>query len=331
MKTHDYIHHYRGYWDDGGVCRIRICEDEYREPVVICSELPENTNTSVTNMAEYISAEVIVEYGLPTPFIWIEHYPRDESQRRAGLREEWDLVAFSDYEVRETHGSGKRRVRIGTPEWKHLSRASVEEMVGETLDAWEASVPSVGNCRTCGRVLSNPASVERGIGPVCASREALSQDTDEADEFSDRFLAEPDYREEILLVRDGERVYTNVPHLITHHSPDGYEWGHGGSGPADLALNIVEAALRDLGHDGENIECWRGGCFREAWRLHQDFKRRFLADMPRSGGVISWEDVAGWVRTNAVLRDGVERDSGNGASSSTVVERRTRSPAREEA
>ena len=23
-KTHDYIHHYRGYWSDGGKCRIRI-------------------------------------------------------------------------------------------------------------------------------------------------------------------------------------------------------------------------------------------------------------------------------------------------------------------
>jgi hypothetical protein len=23
-KTHDYILHYRGYWSDGGKCRIRI-------------------------------------------------------------------------------------------------------------------------------------------------------------------------------------------------------------------------------------------------------------------------------------------------------------------
>jgi hypothetical protein len=23
-KTHDYIHRYRGYWSDGGRCRIRI-------------------------------------------------------------------------------------------------------------------------------------------------------------------------------------------------------------------------------------------------------------------------------------------------------------------
>ncbi len=131
MKTHDYVHRYRGYWDDGGVCGIRIYEAGDREPVVICSELPENTNTSITNMAEYIAAEVIVEHGLPTPLTWIEHYPRDESQQRAGLKEEWDLVAFSDYEVREAYGSSGSRVRIGTPEWKPLSRALVEEMADD--------------------------------------------------------------------------------------------------------------------------------------------------------------------------------------------------------
>jgi len=162
MKIHDYVHRYRGYWDDGGVCRIRIYEAEDREPVVICSELPENTNTSVTNMAEYISAEVIEEHGLPTPLTWIEHYPRDESQRRAGLKEEWDLVGFSDYEVRETYGSGGQRVRIGTPDWKPLSRERVEEMVDYALDGWDfpagENAPSVSECGVCGRTHSNPAT-----------------------------------------------------------------------------------------------------------------------------------------------------------------------------
>jgi hypothetical protein len=27
-KTHDYIHHYRGYWFDGGKCRIRIYHED---------------------------------------------------------------------------------------------------------------------------------------------------------------------------------------------------------------------------------------------------------------------------------------------------------------
>ena|SRR5215207_473741 len=32
MKTHDYIHHYRGYWSDGGKCRIRIYRENGHEP-----------------------------------------------------------------------------------------------------------------------------------------------------------------------------------------------------------------------------------------------------------------------------------------------------------
>ena len=28
MKTHDYVHRYRGYWSDGGKCRIRIYQEE---------------------------------------------------------------------------------------------------------------------------------------------------------------------------------------------------------------------------------------------------------------------------------------------------------------
>ena len=63
-KTHDYIHHYRGYWSDGGRCRIRIYQ-EGRALVVICTQLPDNDNTSVTNMAEYLAAEVIDRGTLP--------------------------------------------------------------------------------------------------------------------------------------------------------------------------------------------------------------------------------------------------------------------------
>jgi hypothetical protein len=64
-KTYDYVHHYRGYWSDGGRCRIRIYREEGHAPVVICSQLQDNENTSVTNMAEYLAAEVIKERSLP--------------------------------------------------------------------------------------------------------------------------------------------------------------------------------------------------------------------------------------------------------------------------
>ncbi len=124
MKTHDYVHRYRGYWDDGGVCRIRIYEAEDREPVVICSELPENTNTSVTNMAEYIAAKVIEEHGLPTPFTWIEHYPIHE-----GGIGEYALVRFSSWHLRETCLGGVARRRIGVPRWFRLTPEEVCNLI----------------------------------------------------------------------------------------------------------------------------------------------------------------------------------------------------------
>ncbi len=95
-KTHDYVHYYRGYWSDGGKCRISIYQEKGRDPVVICSQLPDNGNTSVTNMAEYLTAEVIEKHGLATPLTWIEHYP--EHRGKPG---EYSLVTFTSWERRE--------------------------------------------------------------------------------------------------------------------------------------------------------------------------------------------------------------------------------------
>jgi hypothetical protein len=92
-KTHDYVHRYRGYWSDGGKWRIRIYREDGRAPVVICSQLPDNENTSVTNMAEYLAAEIVREHCLPTPLAWIEHYPEHE-----GDIGEYSLVRFSSWE-----------------------------------------------------------------------------------------------------------------------------------------------------------------------------------------------------------------------------------------
>ena len=120
-KTHDYIHHYRGYWSDGGRCRIRIYREDGCAPVVICSQLPDNDNTSVTNMAEYLAAEVIEKRDLPTPLAWVEHYPEHE-----GEIGEYSLVKFSRWEVREGILGGAQRIRVGTPYWSHLTSKEVD-------------------------------------------------------------------------------------------------------------------------------------------------------------------------------------------------------------
>jgi hypothetical protein len=96
----DYIHSYK---DAGGRlarCRVRIyLHDEVRDaPVVICSELPNNPGGSITNSTEGIAAGVIRADELPTPLVWIEHWPRESTGRG---EETFELVVFSSYEISE--------------------------------------------------------------------------------------------------------------------------------------------------------------------------------------------------------------------------------------
>lgn len=91
------------------------------------------------------------------------------------------------------------------------------------------------------------------------------------------------------------RTHVNLPQMIVQHSPDGFEWGYGGSGPADLALNILHLFL-PVGCDGEDpVPLFRGECSKAAWTLHQDFKRAFIATMPDEGGVITVQQVYDWL------------------------------------
>jgi hypothetical protein len=129
MKTRDYIHHYRGYWSDGGRCRIQIYHEDGPALVVICSQLADNHNTSVTNIAEYLAAEVVKEHGLFTPLTWIEHYPEHE-----GDIGEYSLVGFSSWELTEVCLGGVWRYRVGSPRWSPLRPEEVDvliEAVGE--------------------------------------------------------------------------------------------------------------------------------------------------------------------------------------------------------
>ena len=79
----DYI---RPYKDAGGRparCRVRIYlpDDDLDAPVVVCSEVPNNPGGSITNSAEVIAAGVIQANELPTPLVWIEHWPEETIQK----------------------------------------------------------------------------------------------------------------------------------------------------------------------------------------------------------------------------------------------------------
>ena len=93
-------------------------------PVVVCSQLPHNPNTSVTNMAEYLAAEVIEEHSLPMPLVWVEHYPEHE-----GEIGEYSLVKFSSWEPVEVCLGGVWRYRVGSPRWSPLLAEEVDVLI----------------------------------------------------------------------------------------------------------------------------------------------------------------------------------------------------------
>ena len=139
-KTHDYVHLYRAYWSDGGRCPIRIYQGEGRAPVMICSQPPDNDNTSVTNMAEYLAAEVIEEHDLPTSRTWIEHYPEHE-----GEIGEYSLVSFSGWETVVACLGGVWRYRMVRPRWSPLNP---EEAEAHTMGDGEATDSSLEPLRS---------------------------------------------------------------------------------------------------------------------------------------------------------------------------------------
>ncbi len=63
---------------------MRVFEEAGQTPVIVMGELPQNTSTSVTNMAEYLAPELIQRHfprrfeELP-PAIFLEHYVEERT------------------------------------------------------------------------------------------------------------------------------------------------------------------------------------------------------------------------------------------------------------
>lgn len=76
---------------------------------------------------------------------------------------------------------------------------------------------------------------------------------------------------------------TNVPRVYYLHSSSGFEWGFKGSGPSDLALNVL-LLFTDV---------------RTAHKLHQEFKNEFIATLPEAGGTINEAVIRSWLLLRA--------------------------------
>jgi hypothetical protein len=75
-----------------------------------------------------------------------------------------------------------------------------------------------------------------------------------------------------------------LAHRYQRHSPDGFEFGYGGSGPAECALNLLamfipvkEATTRETSY--------------------QDFKFKFIGAIPQeTGGALDADEIRNWIR-----------------------------------
>lgn len=139
-------------------------------------------------------------------------------------------------------------------------------------------------CKICHRPITDPLSIKRGIGPVCYGKEKAEMEKQNNEEQQEQFIP---FDGDILCTRTSLGPQVNIPHRIVKHSPDGFEWGYGGSGPADLALNVLSMYIgRELAE--------RDG-------LYQEFKWHFIATMPYAGGAIKKEDVILWLASKGIV------------------------------
>ena len=79
---------------------------------------------------------------------------------------------------------------------------------------------------------------------------------------------------------DGKELFPGKSQAVFNHSPDGFNWGYAGSGPAQLALAIL-------------LKYTTKG---EALLFHQQFKRDFIAGLPTDFSLSL--DIADWFMVN---------------------------------
>lgn len=135
-------------------------------------------------------------------------------------------------------------------------------------------------CNRCNRVLRDLNSKERGFGRVCWNKHIHEKESmkDQGGLFPEEQLP---FNGDVVLKRGpNSSVVTNVPQKVVQHSPGGFEWGYAGSGPADLALNILAMFT-----DNETAQ-----------ELHQIFKWDYITKMPFEGGTIKGSEIKKWLK-----------------------------------
>lgn len=140
----------------------------------------------------------------------------------------------------------------------------------------------------CGRALKNKRSMQIGYGPVCAKKHFQEQEKTLDFSENNQFYDLPYDGTKILCRRDQSgKVHFNFYQQVVKHSPTGMEWGYGGSGPADFAIN----ALLKIGVDKDIATCPV---------IYQNFKEQFVSILPATGGEILISDIKKFLKEKGV-------------------------------
>ena len=316
IPKHDYRHDYRAVNGFPGYCRVRVYEilDEGAnhspsldgrslERVVVLISEPDAAlygGPSVTNNAGIICAGVVMRFALPTSeTVFIEHYPPEALPVREP--ESFDQVLFADSEPRQIPTPGHGGVTLGGVSWSPSSREEVERLIGGTVAAGDASGPSGFPEEFAGSAAAAPpGALKEGqlTGPSDERPGFGSWLEEEHGMLLDLAWEEPYGNIVLRRVTDDRSPYTiqtNVRWSVMQHSPSGFEWNYGGSGPADLALNILNMFVPP-GTDGHRtVGCTEGAASETAYRLHQEFKREFVAPVPWEGATLCGAEIRDWI------------------------------------
>lgn len=99
-------------------------------------------------------------------------------------------------------------------------------------------------------------------------------------------------RPQVLRVdNDGPANPLNPRTDFRNHSPDGFEWGYGGSGPAQLALALLLDSVDPY----------------EAEACYHEYKWRVVSNLPKEKWELSQEEIRFWVAAHLTARPEVRR------------------------
>lgn len=130
-------------------------------------------------------------------------------------------------------------------------------------------------CSECDKVPANNPEHPTPLECSCENEPATRRRR-----YVDVWLAGAEKVADIHCMRVGDEALVDIPQLFVYHSPDGFEWGYGGSGPSDLALNVLALFIPTP----------------EAWRLHHFYKDDVIARLPNAGATIDPESVRYWIQ-----------------------------------